>query len=310
MSGNPVFRRRGITDPHIKIFDNRYYLYASHDEGPGLDDYTMPDWWIWSSSDLVDWTHECTIDPQRDTYIDYPLKHCFAVDAAERNGKYYLYFSEYTDSIGVLVADTPVGPWRDPLGKPLVTQGLVNFHRVYDPAVFIDDDQTPYLIFGHCRHFIGRLNDDMISFAEPPQQLDIAHCNRPDCHAETEDKPFVHKHNGIYYLSIGAYYAMSDSLLGPYTCMGAFFKEENFPESHRFKGGITFDRHGSFFKVGDQWYLAANDLSQTQDDYFRDFSIFRINYRPNGEIIPPVLEPEGIRVELPANCRNGTESVC
>lgn len=294
--GNPVMSGKGVTDPHIKIFNNCFYLYASHDQARGMQDYTMPDWWIWSSSNLVDWTHECTINPD-DTYIKKPIDKCFAVDVAEKNGKYYLYFSNYVIDIGVLVSGTPVGPWHDPLGKPLVAQGDVPSHRIYDPAVFIDDDGAPYLIWGHCQHYIARLNEDMISFAEKPREIQKLNL-REDCPSYTEDKPFIHKHNGCYYLSIGAFYGMSETIHGPYLWKGAFIKEKNIPASHHFEKGITFDRHGSFFCNKGQWYFACNDLSQTGDEFFRDFSIFRINYKENGEIIPPTLEPEGIRLEL------------
>jgi beta-xylosidase len=293
---NPVFTHSGITDPHIKIFDDRYYLYASRDAGPGRGDYFMPHWSIYSSGDLADWTHEADIHPGQ-TYMDPDCDKCFAVDCAEYRDKYYLYFSDYVNSIGVLVSDTPVGPWTDPLGKPLVKAGDVPYHRVYDPAIYIEDD-TPYLIFGHCGYYILPLKENMIEWAEPPRRLDMIHCGRPDCGAETEDKPFLHKHNGIYYLSMGGYYSMSNNLFGPYTCKGPFFFAENFPPSHHYEAGMARDRHGSFFQVDSQWYYACNELSQTGEDFFRDFSILKIDYADNGEIIPPTLDPAGIRVEL------------
>lgn len=263
----------------------------------------MPDWWIWSSKNLVDWQHECIIDP-KDTYAK-GTKGCFAVDAAYKDGKYYLYFSEYTNSVGVLVSDTPVGQWKDPLGKPIVSNETIDWHRVYDPAVFIDEDGTPHLVFGHCRHYIARLNEDMISLAEEPHHIvenhDAGFCTGENCPSRLEDKPFLHKANGKYYLSIGAFYGMSDHVYGPYECQGAFIKAENFPDTHQFQQGehdMTTDRHGSFFEYDGQWYFACNDLSQTQELYFRDFSIMKIDYDKAGKIIPPSLDPAGIRIEL------------
>jgi len=293
---NPVFSHRGITDPHIKIFNNRYYLYASHDTGPGLGDYVMKSWGIYSSSDLVEWTHEHTIKPE-DTYIGPYCDKLFAVDCAEYRGKYYLYFSEYVNSIGVLVSDTPIGPWTDPLGKPLVKAWDVPFHRVYDPAIYIEDE-VPYLVFGHCKIFMVRLKENMIEWAESPRQLEVLPCGYEECGVFTEDKPFLHKRNGTYYLSQGGYYSMSENLHGPYSCKGPFFFEENFPESHRYEAGMAKDRHGSFFEVRGQWYYACNELSQTGEDFFRDFSILEIQYKENGEIIPPTLDPQGICVHL------------
>lgn len=293
---NPVYSHRGITDPHVKIFNGKYYLYASHDTGPGRGDYIMESWGIYSSDDLVSWTHEHTIRPE-DTYIGRYCHKLFAVDCAEYRGKYYLSFSEYVNSIGVLVSDTPTGPWTDPLGKPLVKAWDVPFHRVYDPAIYIEDD-VPYLIFGHCKIFIVRLKENMIEWAEKPRQLEIQYCGHPQGDGELEDKPFLHKRNGIYYLSQGGYYAMSDSLYGPYTGKGPFFFSENFPESHQYEAGMARDRHGSFFEVQGQWYYACNELSQTGEDFFRDFSILEIHYTESGEIIPPTLDPDGICVPL------------
>ncbi len=294
---NPVFLKRGITDPHIKVFNDRFYLYASHDSAPDQGDYTMESWGIYSSDNLEDWKHEHTIYPG-DTYIGPYCDKCFAVDCAEFKGKYYLYFSEFIHSVGVLVSDTPVGPWTDPLGKPLVKAWQVPFHRVYDPAIYIEDG-IPYLVFGHCKIFMARLKDNMIELAETPRHLDIRPSGQPGDDSQFEDKPFLHKHNGIYYLSQGGYYAMSENLYGPYQGKGSFFLEEKFPPSHRYAPGIARDRHGSFFQVEEQWYYACNDLSQTNEDFFRDFSILKIDYAENGELIPPTLDPKGIRVQLP-----------
>lgn len=297
MFGNPVLAGKGVTDPHIHIFNDKAYLYASHDEGPGKETYTMRDWWIWSSDDLVNWTHESTIYP-KDTYInDDAFDKCFAIDAAYYKGKYYIYFSEFVNSVGVLVSDTPVGPWRDPLGKPLVGQGDVPAHRIYDPGIFIDDDDTPYLVFGHMPYYIVRLNEDMISLAETPREVLMPSCGAERC--GWEDKAFLHKYNRRYYFSAGAHYGFAENVYGPYPCKGTLFKEENFPETHRFKGGkdgIETDRHGSFFEWKGRWFYACNELSQTQDEYYRDFSIFEVSYRENGEIAPFILKPEGVRV--------------
>ena len=155
--GNPVIQSKGVADPHIRVFSDRAYLYASHDADPEAERYTMPDWWIWSSDDLAEWTLECVIRPE-DTFIGTPFKKCFAI---------------------------------------------------------------------------------------------------------TQDKPFLHKRDGIYYWSMGCYYAMSESLYGPYTCQGSIILEENIPPSHHFKQarGITEDRHGSFFEWRGQWYFACKGHS-------------------------------------------------
>jgi len=136
---NPIIPGLGVCDPHIHIFNGRAYLFATHDEKPGNTSYTMNDWWLWSSSDLINWTKEFTLNPAN-TYVGTWNK-CYAADGATRNGKYYFYFSKHSLNTGVAVSTTgPEGPYIDALGKPL-TSG-------WDPTVYIDDDpnKTPYII--------------------------------------------------------------------------------------------------------------------------------------------------------------------
>ena len=49
--------------------------------------------------------------------------------------------------IGVLVADSPFGPFKDPLGHPLVWQK--EHWEDIDPSVFIDDDGQAYMYWGN-----------------------------------------------------------------------------------------------------------------------------------------------------------------
>jgi len=79
---------KGICDPHIRIFNNKAYLYASHDLSPENSGFVMPDWWIWSSDDLVHWQYESSLKPE-DTYIGEPSNGCWATDVLEKGGRYY-----------------------------------------------------------------------------------------------------------------------------------------------------------------------------------------------------------------------------
>ena len=106
---NPIIQGLGICDPHIHVFDNKAYLYASHDRSINNTTWLMDDWQIWSSKDLVIWEYETTFRPE-ETYIGKCDK-CWAVDTAQRNGKYYYYFSNGNKDIGVAVADKPGGPY-------------------------------------------------------------------------------------------------------------------------------------------------------------------------------------------------------
>ena len=70
-----------------------------------------------------------------------------------KNGKneFFLYFANSGGSIGMLKADSPIGPWRSPLSKPLIdssTPGVSPCNWIFDPGVVIDDNGTGWIAFG------------------------------------------------------------------------------------------------------------------------------------------------------------------
>jgi hypothetical protein len=295
-SGNPILPGRGICDPHIRIYNDRAYLYATHDRSPESDGFAMDEWWIWSSPDLVDWQHECTIRPE-ETYYGQPDSSCWAVDAMEKYGKHYFYFSRGPKTIGVMEGESPVGPWRDPLGKPLLAEGSV-LTAIRDPGLFKDDDGTCYIVFGTWDFYIARLNEDMISLAEPPRLITIKDPEGPYGKGKTDDKAYLHKRAGIYYLSWGCYYGMSESVYGPYECCGSIVQRDRIVPSLHYHGkhDIDFDRHGSFFEWRGQWYFTCNEMGLTQSTIFRDSSISYVNYLEDGRIEPIYITEEGVNL--------------
>ena len=272
---NPIIPRMGVCDPHVHIFQNKAYMYASHDYAPGRYAFRMDDWQIWSSPDLVEWTLEQVVRPE-DFYIG-PCSHCWAVDCAERNGKYYYYYSEGSKRTGVAVSDTPYGPFKDPLGKPLL-DGTLTPTREYDPCVFKDDDGEYYLVFGGpswaygegCGYFIARLNEDMISLAEQPRRIELNHMG--------DDKASLNKFNGKYYLSYGGFYAISDCVYGPYTFMG--------------HTGASID-HTSYFEWNNQLFHAIT--IEDSFGYYRSAGLCYVHIRKNGElVVDPMIVEYGV----------------
>jgi beta-xylosidase len=177
MAANPIVENKGLCDPAVRIYNNRIYLYATHDFSPKNHTFVMKDWWIWSSSDLVEWVNEAIVRPE-DTYHRDPSTECWATDGIGHNGKYYFYFSMGPENIGVVMSDTPTGPWKDPLGKPLVPKGLTPVAE-RDPAIFQQADGTAYLVFGCWDYYIARLGDDRISLAEPPRKISFDRVDGP-----------------------------------------------------------------------------------------------------------------------------------
>ncbi len=300
MAGNPIVPNVGLNDPHIRIFNDTAYVYASHDKSADNRKFTMEDWWVWSSPDLVNWTKRSVLKPE-DTYIGKPYDGCWATDAAEKNGKYYWYFSERNKQSGVVVGESPVGPWVDPLGKPLLPEDLTPTHE-YDMSI-IEDDGSHYIVFGVWDYYIAKLGDDMISLAEAPRKIDIINPRGPynldgnNKKMPTDDKPFLHQHEGKYYLSWGCFYATSDHLYGPYKYQDAILQPESFAYGYdqpTWPNGFRQGRHGSFFEWHNQTYFVYCDISQTGNRWFRDAFISYVQYKDNGQIAPIRVDRLGV----------------
>lgn len=291
VDGNPLLAGRGVCDPQVRVYGDRVYLYATHDLSLDNQGFRMDDWWVWSSSDLFNWTYECTVKPE-DTYYGKPCDSCWATDAISRNGKYYFYFSRGPCEIGVVMSDSPAGPWTDPLGKPLIAEGSTPTDA-RDPGILIDDNGEAYIIFGTWDFYIARLKEDMISLAETPRLIVLDTKMGPYGPGRMDDKPFLHKRGGIYYLSWGCFYATSDKAYGPYVYKESIVTEER--AAPEFRQALTMDRHGSFFELHHQSYFICNDQSfPGSTPYFRNSVIAYVHYRDNGDIEPVYIDRTGV----------------
>ena len=290
---------QGVNDPHIHIFDERAYLYASHDFSVENSRFVMKDWQVWSSDDLLNWKLESTLRPE-DTYIGAPMDGCWATDAVEKDGRYYWAFSEVNPpciQIGMVVSDAPAGPWCDELEKPLLPTRCVDT-EVYDPCFFKEDDGTVYILFGAFDYYMAKMADDMRSVPKEPQPLTIINPEGPYGKGKTDDKVSLHKYNGLYYLSWGSYYATADSLHGPYVYRGCIVDPDRMESRFRertWPNGPTQGRHGNFFVWKGQWYFAYCEMCFSGNRYFRDFWISPVFYRDNGEIEAIYIHSEAIR---------------
>lgn len=295
LTRNPILPGLGVCDPHVRVFGDRAYLFATHDRSPGNTGYAMDDWWVWSSGDLVNWRHESTLRPEA-TYLGSAFDGCWATDAAERDGRFFWYFSQRNVQTGVMVANSPAGPWSDPLGRPMLGTGLIPT-GAYDPGVFTDRDGTVYIVFGVWDFHIARLGDDMISLAGPPRSIEIIDPAGPYGPGKTDDKPFLHENGGLYYLSWGCFYGISERVHGPYRCMGSIITEDCVHPAMRYVNRhITLDRHGSFFIWKDRWYFICNDFSRSGNPFFRDSVLCPVEYGRDGEIRSVRIDP---LVEVP-----------
>ena len=186
-AGNPIVPGVGLTDPFVIIYGDRAFVYATHDFSPAHQGFLMKDWWVWSSTDLVHWKQAGTLQPEA-TFLRRPFDECWGTSAASQHGRYYWYFSAGPTQIGVVEAGSPVGPWTDPLGKPLVPKVLTPTEE-RDPAILMDDDGKDYLVYGTFHYFIARLNADMVSLAETPRPVKLDREFGPYGAGKTDDKP-------------------------------------------------------------------------------------------------------------------------
>ena len=251
----PLFQTKYTADPSPMVVGDTLFLYTSHDASPeDIPDpnekssagFFMYDWLLWSTTDMVNWTEHGACASLKEFSWRSRENGAWAIQTVERNGKYYLYAPLHGHGIGVLVADSPYGPFKDPLGQPLVWQK--EHWDDIDPSVFIDDDGQAWMFWGNPQTYCVKLNDDMIStkgdiyVLNPkdgmmrPVKEEGAKINLrvPGREKVTwaiqhyQEGPWFYKRNGHYYMGFastccpeGLGYAMSNSPLGPW-------KEQNY----------------------------------------------------------------------------------
>jgi len=300
-SQNPIIpASEGMTDPHIRIYDGVAYLTVCHDRSIENTWFHIDHWAMYSSPDLVKWKLEYALQPE-ETYIGTEYDQCWATDFIKRNGRFYWYFSKHNHGVGVMTSEAPGGPWKDPLGRALLLEGEVPTDP-YDPGI-VEYNGDYYIYFGVWDFYIAKLNEDMISLAEEPRKLIIHNPRGPynldgmNTENPTDDKPFIHRYKGKFYLSWGCFYAMSDNVYGPYTYIDAILNDSSFAEGYKeptWPTGFRQGRHGSFFEMYNQWYFSYDDMSQTGSRYFRSSFISYVHYKENGEIAPIRVDGTGV----------------
>jgi PelA/Pel-15E family pectate lyase len=203
---NPVFP--GLyADPEVLYSEqtSRYYIYPTTDGATG---WRSHDFHAFSSADLKEWRDEGTIFdlrtdcPWADEYAWAPCIIERKYKRALRKPRYsYYYYYVANKQIGVAVSDRPEGPFRDALGKPLISEPPTGTKgQVIDPDVFLDPVSGKYYLYwGNSYLAVAELNDDMTSLREGSARALI----------KREDKRRYHYNEGIYvFYRQGKYYFM------------------------------------------------------------------------------------------------------
>ncbi|WP_081772663.1 family 43 glycosylhydrolase [Prevotella sp. MA2016] len=278
----PLFQTKYTADPSPLVVGDTLFLYTSHDASPeDIPDvnekssagFFMYDWLLWSTTDMVNWTEHGAVASLKDFPWRSRENGAWAIQTVERNGKYYLYAPLHGHGIGVLKSDSPYGPFKDPLGKPLVWDQS-NWYDI-DPSVYTDDDGQAYMYWGNPHTFWAKLGEDMTSVTSSVTKLPHI--------PNYQEGPWFYKRNGKYYLGFASTccpealgYAMSDSPTGPWEWKGYIMKPTqrdrgNHPGICDFKGhsyvfGQNYDlMHLETFVHHERRSVSAQEITYNAD---------------------------------------------
>ena len=277
----PVVQTRFTADPAPVVIDDKVFLYTTHDED-GARGFQMFDWLLYTSDDMVNWQDHGAV-ASLDDFKYYDGKNgAWAEQVVEANGCYYMYCPIHGHGIGVLMSETPYGPFYDPLGEPLVWQK--EHWDDIDPTVLIDDDGQAYMYWGNPNVYSVKLGKDMISLAGPI----VKHPKIEDY----QEGPWIWKHDGHYYLAFastccpeGIGYAMSDGPEGPWEYKGHIMDHTvrtrgNHPGIIEYKGksyvfGLNYDiMHLKTFAHAEQRSVSVAEMHYNEDGTIQEVPYF------------------------------------
>ncbi|AKQ45853.1 alpha-N-arabinofuranosidase [Rufibacter radiotolerans] len=300
-------------DPSAHVFNNKIYIYPSHDieagtpENDNGDHFDMRDYHIFSMDSIGGKVtdHGVALDIKN---IPWAKRQLWAPDAAFKNGKYYLYFpvkdKQDVFRIGVATSTSPTGPFKAE-AKPIAGSYSI------DPAVFTDTDGTSYMYFGGIwggqlqrwakgkydstatpepatgnalAPKMAKMRADMLGFEGPVKDVQILDENGKPFQATNHDKRFfeaawMHKYNGKYYFSYSTgdthniAYAIGDSPTGPFTYKGVLLNPVQ---------GWT--NHHSIVEFKGKWYLFYHDTQLSNQTHLRNIKVAELTYQPDGTI--------------------------
>ena len=276
-TGNPIIRDKHTADPSVMVEGDTLWLFAGHDAAGNQTNYVMRDWLLYSTTDMKHWT-EYPSPLNISEFKWAKSKQAYAGHPAKRNGKYFFYVSTNWCGIGVAVADKITGPYKDALGKPLLTNNdcfdSKHSWACIDPAIFIDDDNTPYIVWGNRECYYAKLKDSMTEIDGPVHRINVPNFT---------EAAWMHKYNGKYYLTYASEwpekiaYAVADQIGGPYTYMGIISEI----------AGNSNTTHPAIVQFNNQWLdFSHNGGLPDGTSYSRSIIAEPMSYDSEGRINP------------------------
>lgn len=293
---NPIIHNQFTADPTARVFNNKVYLFPSHDipapAGQRQDWFCMEDYHVFSSENLTEWTDHGVILSQENVPWGKPDGYSmWAPDCVFKNGKYYFYYPNAPRegrgfAIGVAIADRPEGPYT-PEKESIKGVGGI------DPCVLIDDDGVAYLYWSGMGLRGGRLKENMTELENGSQVME----GLPEGFKEG---PFAFKRDGRYYLTFPwvrkekgtetLAYAMSDSPLGPWQFKGIIMAEHD---------NGCWTNHHSLLDYKGQWYLFYHrNYYSPQMDKRRSACIEKVSFNTDGTIQEVKQTLRGVGITL------------
>jgi len=278
-------------DPHAIRVGGTYWMY------PTESGASEPLFAAYQSTDLKEWKREGVILKLSDVpWVDVqgpPQRRAWAPGMLEKNGRFYFYYSvgpqtdEHPSQIGVATGNSPSGTFKDS-GKPLLTGG--NGFEAIDPMAYTDPDSgKTYLYAGGSAGSTLRvfeMKDDLVEFKREIPTPTPRHFT---------EGPFVHRRDGIYYLSYSSgrwnmdeysvHYATSTSPEGPWKYRGEILTKDKLrqgPGHHAF----VESPEGEWFIIYHRW-----ETSEQPGPYRgrRKIAVEKVRYDEKGLIQPVVM---------------------
>jgi arabinoxylan arabinofuranohydrolase len=279
---NPIIQTIYTADPAPMVYNDTVYVYTGHDED-GSTWFTMNEWRVYSSVDMVNWTDRGS--PLNYQTFSWASGDAWAGQCIARNDKFYYYvpITQKTGgmAIGVAVSTSPIGPFTDALGRPLVSTGTGDI----DPTVYIDSDGQAYLYWGNPNLYSVKLNQDMISYSGGIVKVNLttegfgvrSDTDRPTSY---EEGPWFFKRNDLYYLLFAAgpipehiAYSTSDSPTGPWTYRGVIMPAQ---------GGSFTNHCGVIDYKGYSYFFYHNGALPGGGGFTRSVCVEQFTYNDDG----------------------------
>lgn len=324
---NPLLPHRFGADSYALVYEDRVYVYSTNDAilRDGAGNVIENDYGLIrsinciSSVDLVNWTDHGWIEiGPRFSGIATWASNSWAPAATYKNiegkDRFFLYFANNASGIGVLTSDSPVGPFVDPIGKPLVSRQTPNANVMwlFDPAVVIDNDGKGYLYFGGGvpegmaempnTARVVELGEDMVSLGGTPQAVEAPWFF---------EAAFVHKIGDTFYYSYCTnwssranatgkiltdvaeiVYMTSTNPMGPWEYQGSILKNPG-----QFFGSYG-NNHHSLVEFNGKWYIfyhtqVLQDAMGISGGY-RSTHVDEVTITEDGVIKPVIATRNGV----------------